>query len=44
VPFDLVDAEEEQRDPDRRDRVHDQRVDERRDRAEPRARGTGSAR
>ncbi len=36
VPLDLVDPEEEQRDPDRRQRVHDEREDERRDRAEPR--------
>ncbi len=42
VALDLVDAEEEQHHPDRRERVHDERVDQRRDRAEPRARGTGS--
>ncbi len=36
VALDLVDAEEEQRNPERRDRMHDKRVEERRDRAEPR--------
>ena len=37
VTLDLVDAEEEQHDPDHRERMHDERVDHRRDRAEPRA-------
>ena len=36
VPLDLVDEQEEQRDPDRRHRVHRERVEERRQRAEPR--------
>ena len=36
MPLDLVDAEEEQKDPERRHRVHDEGVDERRNRAEPR--------
>jgi hypothetical protein len=36
VALDLLDAEEEERDPERRDRVHDERVDDRRNRAEPR--------
>src|SRR5690349_24395242 len=37
VTLDLLDAEEEERDPDRGERMHDERVDERRRRAEPRA-------
>ena len=35
MPLDLVDSEEEERHPERGDRVHDQLVDERRDRSEP---------
>ena len=37
-------AEEEQHDPDHRERMDDERVDHRRDRAEPRARGTAAPR
>ena len=37
VSLDLVDDEEEQRDPDRGDRVDGERVEDRRDRTEPRA-------
>ena len=44
VPLELLDAEEEQRDPERRDRMQDERVQHGRHRAEPRARCTGSTR
>ena len=37
VALDLLDAEEEERHPERRERMHDERVDERRRSAEPRA-------